>query len=66
MNEALEGVDDDWRAAIARRLAGSLDLEANASMARELRAVMERITGDEPDIEGTPLDEFERRLKAER
>lgn len=55
------GGREDWRAELARVLADQLDAEANASMARELRSVMEAIEGEAPDVGGTPLDELARR-----
>lgn len=59
---ALSGVPEDWRTALARTLAGELDREPNASIARELRAVMGAIdAGRPPETKGTPLDELHKR-----
>lgn len=59
------GGREDWRAELARSLADHLDGEANASMARELRSVMEAVEADVPVVGGTPLDELARRRQAQ-
>jgi hypothetical protein len=58
------GDRNDWRAEVAKALAIDLDAEANASMARELRALMESMEAERPPLEGTPLDELKRRREA--
>jgi transcriptional regulator GlxA family with amidase domain len=47
---ALEAIVDDWRTALARRLADELEVEPNASMARELRALMAQIDAERPEV----------------
>ena len=63
VRSALEGHDEgDWRVALALNLAESMDSEsANASTARELRAVMTSLDEAAPKTGGTPLDELQRR-----
>src|SRR5688572_28424070 len=64
-DRALAAVPDDWRTALARTLASSLDVEANASVARELRAVMTAIVAASPaNTGGTPLDDLVKRRAA--
>ena len=60
--EAALGGKKGWRAEVARSLAAQLDVEANASLARELRSLMESLDAQDVDKGGTPLGRlFERR-----
>lgn len=59
--EAALGGRSDWRAEVARALARQLDIEPNASLARELRTVMGGIEDEALSVGGTPLDELARR-----
>lgn len=61
VRDALEGRTPDWRTTLALTLAAALDEEPNASMARELRALMAAIDETAPAAGGTPLDELKRR-----
>lgn len=48
VDRALTGLAEDWRTALARRLAQALDVEPTASVARELRATMAAIAAEAP------------------
>lgn len=61
VSEALSDVPQDWRTTLALTLAAALDDEPNASMARELRALMSDIADAAPATGRTPLDELRRR-----
>jgi hypothetical protein len=65
VDRALDGVAEDWRTALARSLADALDSEPQASMARELRALMGVIGSDAPAKEGSTVDDLAAR-RAER
>jgi hypothetical protein len=61
VDRALAEIPDDWRTAVARMLADQLDGdEPNASMARELRAVMAQVTAETPAPADT-ADELRKR-----
>lgn len=63
VRSALEGHDEgDWRVALALNLAATMDGDdANASTARELRALMNDLAASAPTSGRTPLDELKRR-----
>lgn len=63
VRSALESHDEgDWRVALALNLASTMDSQdANASTARELRALMTDLAASAPTAERTPLDELQRR-----
>lgn len=63
VKDVLEG-RSDWRSELARRLALELDVEPNASMAKELRQLMAELEGEAVVREGTALDELARRRAA--
>lgn len=58
VEDALAGVPDDWRTTLARKLGAALDEEPNASMARELRALMSDIAEATPVKERSVADEL--------
>lgn len=64
VSEALEGKPEDWRTTLARTLASALDSEPNASMARELRALMTAIEEAEaPEVSSVADDLRARRAR---
>lgn len=64
VSDALEGRLEDWRTTLARTLAAALDAEPNASMARELRALMTAIEeGAEPEVSSVADDLRARRAR---
>jgi len=70
VDRALAGVAEDWRTELARALADSLDAQPQASMARELRALMSviderRPQGGRATEEGSTVDDLAAR-RAER
>lgn len=62
VDRALHDVPEDWRTELAQTLAAAMDEDPNASMARELRALMREIE------EGVPADDsnIEDDLRARR
>lgn len=66
VDRALDGVPEDWRTELARTLAEALDHEPNASMARELRAVMGAIEAQNPAKEGSSVDDLAARRAQRR
>ncbi|HMA26069.1 MAG: hypothetical protein ACM33U_09165 [Solirubrobacterales bacterium] len=54
----------DWRAELARKLARALDHEPNASMARELRALMGQIEASEESSGDRTVDDLRARRAA--
>lgn len=65
INKALKSEPAGWRKELARKLARSLDETANASMAKELRALMHEISeGSAPKVR-SKADEL-RAKRAER
>lgn len=64
IDAALKDRPDDWRSALARTLADALDDEPNASMARELRALMNNILDDMQPAETSKADELRARRAA--
>jgi hypothetical protein len=58
VEDALADTPDDWQTTLARKLGRALDEEPNASMARELRALMRDITESTPAKEATVADEL--------
>lgn len=65
IDRALVGVPEDWRTELARTLADALEEEPQASMARELRALMGSIESGRPAEEGSKVDDLAAR-RAER
>lgn len=64
VSAALESHPEDWRTTLARTLAAALDSEPNASMARELRALMAAIEeGAEPEVSSVADDLRARRAR---
>lgn len=64
VSDALTDVPKDWRTELALTLAASLDEEPNASMARELRALMNAIEdAKEPEVSSS-ADELRARRAA--
>lgn len=64
VDAALSGCEEDWRVNLARTLADALDEDPNASMARELRAVMHDIAESAEPKEAGVADELRRRRQA--
>lgn len=62
VDRALEGVPEDWRTTLARRLAAELDGGINAALVRELRAVM----ADVAEASATPRADVADELRARR
>jgi hypothetical protein len=60
VKDVLDG-RSDWRSELARRLALELDVEPNASMAKELRQLMAELEDEAAPKEGTALDELNAR-----
>lgn len=57
VDAALKDAPDGWRKTLARVLADALDVEPNASMARELRAVMTEIAeSQKPEVSSVADD----------
>lgn len=66
VDRALAGRPVDWRTELARTLAASLDVEPQASMARELRALMGAMDANEPAKEVGDVDDLAARRAARR